>query len=65
MKIEVRPPEGVMISGEQLKECMMFHLYCDDGLENGIDIILTEKQMKELKEEINRRSDIKGKIHTK
>jgi len=59
MQIEVRPPDGVMVIGEQLKECMIFHLFCDDGLENGILIILTEQQMKDLKNDINKRSDIK------
>jgi len=58
MKIEIRPPDGIIIIGEHLKECMIFHLYCDDGLENGIDIILTEKQMEDLKKEINKHSDI-------
>jgi len=58
MKIEVRPPEGVMVIGEKLRETTMFHLYCDDGLENGILIILTKEQMQELKNDINRREDI-------
>ncbi len=60
MKIEVRPPDGVMIIGEQCKECMMFHLYCEDALENGFNIILTNEQILDLKKSLNRRSDIEG-----
>ena len=45
MKIEVRPPDGVIVIGEQCKECMMFHLYCEDSMENGFNIILTESQI--------------------
>ena len=58
MKIEVRPPEGVMIIGEKLREYTMFHLYCDDGLENGILIILTKEQMQTLKKDINNRKEL-------
>ena len=58
MKIEIRPPDGVMIIGDIHKDYRMFHLFCDDGLENGIDIILSQKQMSDLKKNINQRDDI-------
>jgi len=59
MKIEIRPPEGVMVIGEIHSDYMMFHLCCDDGLENNIDIVLSQEQMNELKKSINQRKDIK------
>jgi len=59
MKIEVRPPEGMIVICELGKEVNMYHIYCDDGLENGINIILTVEQAKDLKEQLNKRDELK------
>ncbi|MBE3093393.1 MAG: hypothetical protein IMZ52_00040 [Actinobacteria bacterium] len=62
MEIKIRPKDGqVDVFGVYTKEDMMFEIYCVDEMENGFCILLTRKQMKELKKQINGRTDIDKK----
>jgi len=57
MKFECRPKDEMIVIKEE-KENPMYHLYCEDEIENGILIILNEEQARDLKEQLIRRDEL-------
>lgn len=55
MEIGIRPKAGVTVIGEQCKGSMLWHLYGVDDIGNSITIILSNKQMLDLKKQLNQR----------
>jgi hypothetical protein len=56
MKIEISPPDGILVIKEEVEDCDYWHLLFEDETKNTFDIVLDNSQMLALKRQLNLRS---------